>query len=439
MQGTISQSAISEVFVDDPRWELVQRILASQRFARSERLCSFLSHVCELSLQGREDEITEINIGARLFGRSDYDPSIDGIVRSHASRMRQRLEQYFASEGAAEPIRLSVPKGGYVPVFEPQAIAPEEVEPEILNSYSGASNARVGAESNIASNRWPLRSLCAALAVAGLLVLYALLLTHSKALAAAHGLDDHLFWGAFFGAGHQSMVVCSDTSLATLEDLTKQKVNLSDYLNANYRIQLSAQHGHMADIAENIGSRRYTSIADVGILTRFYQLPGLRFDRIHMQYARDVHPGDLKDGSAVLIGSQYSDPWVELFVPHMNFVFRDDPLDSSWSVINRSPQPGELLQYDYSPTDASHKVYGVVALRPNLRSTGKVLILEGTSMAGTEAAADFVFDDSLLIPFLHKIRRGDGSLPYFEILLLSKSMDGSASQLKVIGYRTSSD
>jgi hypothetical protein len=32
-------------------------------------------------LTGRKDEINEINIGARLFGRPDYDPSIDGIVR----------------------------------------------------------------------------------------------------------------------------------------------------------------------------------------------------------------------------------------------------------------------------------------------------------------------------------------------------------------------
>jgi hypothetical protein len=437
MQRTNPQSAVSETLVDDPRWELVQRIVASERFAKSERLCSFLTHVCELSLHGREGEITEVNIGERLFGRSDYDPSIDGLVRSHASRMRQRLEQYFASEGAAEPIRLSIPKGAYVPVFEPQAMVEEE--PDVLHTASETVACRPGTEPTQKVNRWLLLSLFAALTVAGCVGLYRLSLARSGALVAAHAVDHHPLWNSFFGEGRQSMVVCSDTSLATLEDLKKQTVSLSDYLNANYRIQLSTQHGSTADIAKDIGRRRYTSIADVEILTRFYQLPGLRFDRIHMRYARDVHPEDLKDGSAVLIGSQYSDPWVELFQPHMNFVFRDDPLHGLRSVINRSPQPGELPQYDYDPAEASHKIYGVVAMRPNLRSTGKVLILQGTSMAGTEAAADFVLDDSLLIPFLHKIRRGDGSLPYFEVLLLSKSIDGSASQLKVIGYRTSSD
>jgi len=60
-------------------------------------------------------------------------------------------------------------------------------------------------------------------------------------------------------------------------------------------------------------------------------------------------------------------------------------------------------------------------------------------MAGTEAAADFMFDDTLLLPFLAKIRSRDGSLPYFEVLLQSNNMNGSASQLRVVAYRTSPD
>jgi hypothetical protein len=74
------------------------------------------------------------------------------------------------------------------------------------------------------------------------------------------------------------------------------------------------------------------------------------------------------------------------------------------SIVNRSPPPGERHQYDFNKLDASHTIYGVVALRPNLRGSGKVLLLEGTSMAETEAAADFVFDDAHLLPFLAKIR-----------------------------------
>lgn len=44
-------------------------------------------------------------------------------------------------------------------------------------------------------------------------------------------------------------------------------------------------------------------------------------------------------------------------------------------------------------------VYGVVAFLPNSNRRGNVLILEGTSMLGTESAWDFVADDSQLLPF----------------------------------------
>jgi hypothetical protein len=65
-----------------------------------------------------------------------------------------------------------------------------------------------------------------------------------------------------------------------------------------------------------------------------------------------------------------------------------------------------------------------------------VLVLEGTSMAGTESAADFVFDDSRLLPFLATIKQKNGSLPYFELLLKSNNMNGSASGSEILSYRT---
>jgi len=78
-------------------------------------------------------------------------------------------------------------------------------------------------------------------------------------------------------------------------------------------------------------------------------------------------------------------------------------------------QSNELPRYEADLTGSVHRVYGVVALQPNIEGSGYVLLLEGTSMAATESAADFVFDDSRLLPFLAKVRQKNGSLPYFEL------------------------
>src|SRR6202007_2695736 len=98
-----------------------------------------------------------------------------------------------------------------------------------------------------------------------------------------------------------------------------------------------------------------------------------------------------------------------------------------FSVLNRSPRGQELARYDSIRSDPAHKIYGIVASRPNLSGSGEILILEGTSMAGTESAADFVFDDTRFLPFLDRIRRPNGSLPYFELLLQSNNMNGTES------------
>ncbi len=121
----------------------------------------------------------------------------------------------------------------------------------------------------------------------------------------------------------------------------------------------------------------------------------------------------------------------------MNFVFSDDRVHHVFSILNRAPQGNEPQQWFFRFTDDQHRVYAVVAYLPNLSNNGDVLILEGTSMAGTECAWDFVSDDAQLLPFLKRIRHADGRLPHFEVLLATKNMSGSAVKNSMLAWRTS--
>jgi hypothetical protein len=436
------QTNICNTLVDDPRWQLVERIVASACFAKSDRLRSLLVHICEQSLQGRDDEINEINIGSRLFGRSGYDPSVDGIVRSHASRMRQRLEQYFENEGSQEPIRLLVPKGAYIPIFEPRSPETQTLEfgpGETVLSEASPSGSENKAEGKSVPNHRPIWLLSVALACASVMILYLMLRLDARASTQVRPSTQNPFWSMFVTQSRPATIVFSDASLAILQNITDRTVKLPDYVNSNYLDRITTPGAATTEVAKDLAARRFTSIVDAGILNRFYLLPGIHPDWIRIQYARDLRLGDLKDGSLVLLGARESDPWVEIFEPHMNFVFRSDLHRHGFSVINRSPHVHELSQYDFDPSDPSRKVYGVAALRPNLSASGYVLLLEGTSAAGTDAAADFMFNNAHLLPFLSRIRNPNGSIPYFEVLLQSNNVNGDASQLKIIAYRTSQD
>ncbi|MGO9257930.1 MAG: hypothetical protein ACLQU1_16695 [Bryobacteraceae bacterium] len=102
---------------------MVARILASPEFQRAARLRAFLNYVVERKLAGSPEEVTETLIGHRVFGRpATYNPGEDSIVRTEARTLRQKLDRYFAAEGADEPVILEIPRGSYLPVFRPRAV-----------------------------------------------------------------------------------------------------------------------------------------------------------------------------------------------------------------------------------------------------------------------------------------------------------------------------
>ena len=103
----------------------LDRVLASSRFARNERMSRFLRVLVERTLDGKAGELKESVIGVEVFGRlPEYDPKTDSIVRTEAARLRTRLTEYYAAEGAADPIVINVRKGAYVPAFERRADRP---------------------------------------------------------------------------------------------------------------------------------------------------------------------------------------------------------------------------------------------------------------------------------------------------------------------------
>jgi hypothetical protein len=425
---------------NDPRWELVERIVGSSPFIRSPRLCSLLMHLCELALAGRSDEINEQSIGEALFERApNYDPSIDGIVRSHASRLRQRLEQYFSEEGAGETIILTIPKGGYTPLFEPNP-QPELQSESVVSAPSTASvddladdTARVPLTDRYRQLFWATGI---ALVAACLFIVFLLVRTHFLQSTPVTAVN-HPLWSTLFGADHSTLIVASDTGLTSFQTLTEKDVSLGEYLSGDYRTHATPLAGTTLEVAQKIASRRYTSIVDLDIVTKLYQIPGVPLNRIRLRYARDLRPNDLKDEPVILLGSEEGTPWVELFEDKMNFVLAHDHQNQRFLVLNRHPYSNEQPRYEADLSGPVHRVYGLIALRPNMNGSGDVLLLEGTSMAGTESAADFVFDDSRLRPFLATIKQKNGSLPYFELLLQSHNMNGSASGSEILSYRTS--
>ncbi|MFT4111371.1 helix-turn-helix domain-containing protein [Silvibacterium sp.] len=423
----------------DERWQLVMRVTGSPAFARSSRLPDLLLYLCERSLQGQDLLLTEQRIAAEVFERTrSFDPTADTIVRSHMLRLRQKLEAYFKEEGAKERLRILIPRGSYVPVFEAVSdlqlgseAKPASAEPVAAPEKTSEKNAVTALE----ASRRRLRMISAGLLVACLGLLATLLTGSGREGGVALQLQPMqrgrtALWSSMFPGKSPTLLIAADSGLVMLHGLTGQNSSLSDYMDRNFDRQLAGTK-LPRNVVLDVASRRYTSFVDLELFDRLTHAPGVRPGGYSIRYARDVHANDLKNANVILSGSQDANPWIELFEPQMNFVLHNDLEKGERGFLNHAPQAGELPYYQSSAYE-----YGLLAYMPNLSGSGNALLIEGTAVAGTEAISDFLFEDSDFEPFLEKIMRKDGTLPHFEILLRSRSLDGSASHSEIVAYRT---
>lgn len=115
------------------------RVLASRSLRGSARGRRFLQFIVQETLAGRANRIKAYTIAMDVFDRdASFDPLLDPVVRIQAGRLRRSLEHYYLTEGAADPLRIAIPKGGYVPRFSP---APVTAGTDLADDASGKASA----------------------------------------------------------------------------------------------------------------------------------------------------------------------------------------------------------------------------------------------------------------------------------------------------------
>jgi hypothetical protein len=422
----------------DPRWRLARRVAASRGFAKSKFLTSFVLYICEKYLLDQTGEITEQQIGEQVFRRPHgYNPGEDNIVRNYARLLRQRLDEYFAGEGVDETIRIVVPRGGYVPLFVEENAIIGESKPNHsptqapVNLSSGLDRTPALDQAQpVLVNRssWPLKALCAVLFVALLFVSL-----HDIHLRPQPSPSDR-FWSVFFSSTRDTLLVPADSGLVIYQDLTKRWVPLAEYAGGEYQKHTVSPLGIDPAIVNELGGRRYTSVVDLHLVSAISQLPAVVKNRFKVRYAREVTLDDLKQSNVILLGSFDANPWVELFQKDLNFQFEPQQKEDKIIIRNLHPMPGEKAFYETDQADPARSTFGVIAVTPNLDGTGHVLLIEGLNMAGTEAAADYLFSDASKA-LLSQIFDAKGNVLPFEVLLETSNIGANAPRPQIISQR----
>ncbi len=119
------------------------KILRSARFAGAGQSRALLKFVVEQTVAGGADRLKEYTIGAEALGRgASFDPRTDTVVRAEASRLRLRLERYYAEEGKGDRLEIALPKGSYVATFTERA--QPHADAQVLDPMTGAPGSAPG-------------------------------------------------------------------------------------------------------------------------------------------------------------------------------------------------------------------------------------------------------------------------------------------------------
>lgn len=376
-----------------PFWALVTRVCNSQCFHSSARLREFLIYVADCALRNCAEEATEQHIGIHVFQRpAGYNSSEDSIVRTHARLLRQKLAEYFNTEGAEEDTIIEIPKGHYLPHFRPR----HSQTTQILNAVpaSAATAPILVSDTPGASKALPLRRpwVYVLFAIAAILLI--------GGFVRYETLPDPVdrFWAPFL-ADNAALVIYSNA------------VFTGDSKNG---LKYATQSDPPGNAAPENYVETYTGI---GELASVYDLTQL-FDRHHSHFILKrsmlVTWDEARLNDLIFIGSIAENPSLRVLPSTRDFTMIAG--DNFAGIVNHHPRSGEPTVYQ-RPEHPMTKDYAILALMPGLQPGKKMLVFSGLTTLGTQAAVEFACHRDTAQQLLAGAAGPDGDIRPFEAVL----------------------
>jgi hypothetical protein len=380
--------------------EQLRRILASERFAHSERLRRFLQYVVEETLAGRGDKLKEYSLGVAVFNRdASYDPRTDPIVRVEAVRLRARLSEYYSSQGSDDPLIIELPRGSYTTTVRWRS-AGQESQIAQLRRWRWIRNA----------------SIAAALVMAALST--ALFLQNRSLREEAAALPPPLvaadrspIWGPILASPADVAIVFGSPLFFENEQkrFYLRQYDVNDPVNRFKLPEFQTLDRLLGPLSEP--RYMYAQMGDVYCLHQLGAFLGRHGKQTRAIPAFQANWDAIKNSNLIVIGPARMNPILERLPIQLDFEFQPD-----FYVTNRRPQPGEKTSY-WTPSHRDALSYGVIASAPGLAPNREILVFTSHASAGTRGAVEYLTGPATLRELTARLNHRPGERRNYQILL----------------------
>jgi len=392
----------------------IEKLNRSSVLRGSESLCKLLKYLGEHSLDAPGTSLKEYQIATEVFGRpTDFDSRVDSTVRVQTSRLRSKLAEYYAGDGALDRLVIEIPKGAYSLTYHVRSAV--ETPPPAAAAVPSAPPRRSYPIS------WPFLSVVAAAAV---VVVVAIFVTRflMPVPAATHPQPApalKAFWGTFGNGPDAPLVVYSNA-----EFVGRPEIGLR-YFKPNM------------DAGKPILDH-YTGVGEVMAIHDLDQVFASLQREIHIKRSRLLTWDDAKTSDLIFIGSPSENLSLRELPRKPDFVFTrkpSAPRKGDLMISNLHPAASEQATFLASEPPITED-YALVALTSGLNASRRVLILAGITTFGTQAAVEFVCRAQRLDELLAAISKVDPSarrgVPPFEAVLRVQVSGGVPVQADLV-------
>ncbi len=347
--------------------EQLHRLLAHSLFRNSRRCSSLLQYTVEYSLAGDASSLKERTIGVEVFNRSvDYDTSSDPVVRSAACELRKRIAQYYHEQSHSDELRIELPIGSYVPIFQPSPPEPSATFPVSEDPFQSG-----------------LRVPRLRLAYPVLACVAVVLVAVSVWSREARPSSLNRFWSEV-ASTKTPVLLCVGTRDGKPASVDGSDSQLEPPIRADFRDLLP--------------------ITDAMAFARIAAFLQEQQKAYRIQSANATTISDLTQGPAVVLGA-FDNPWALRITQPLRFHFVETGEDVHYIADRQSPSN----RYIEIQSGTPGRDFAIIARIFN-NTTGQIsVVAAGLGAAGTTAASEFVTSRNDMNLLLQRIPKNSSS------------------------------
>jgi hypothetical protein len=409
----------------EPRAQ-IDRVLQSETFHSSAVLRRLLRFLADKALSGEADSLNEYAIGVDALGKPpSYDPRQDAIVRLHIGRIRQKLGEYYRSEGKDDPVLLELPKGRFKLKWEirssPRLEAPM---PQPAISVPGRQRA--------------------AMALAGALVLSVTWATYSTIelwrarqdqSRSAWTSELEQLWQPFITSERPLVIATADPLFFGLQgtDLFLRKISLRRPEDAALSPEIEALRKLHGDPAIQ-PTFNFTPSGELMSSFLLGKLLGTRKQDISLARGSQIALRGLAANDVILIGPEI------MFEQKLSGIqLQPELTPAPGGIRNLRPRAGEpAFLFDASPGSAPDdgEVYALISRAPGPLGGSNFESFTSSRTWGRQAAVQAFTDPALARMLFERVKTQSGAVPrYFQIVLKVRFRDGMPVSISYVMHR----